>query len=103
MLDSAGASSSLDSAEQNLNNLDSEVDVPQHTTSRIHTYHPHENIIGDPASGVQTRHQVSNDLSCFYTKVADIQNRVSFSCFISQVEPATYKEALGEDSWVNAM
>jgi len=52
-LDSAGASSSsLDPAEQNLNNLDSEVNVLQHTTSRIHNYHPHENIIGNPSSGV---------------------------------------------------
>ena len=66
-------------------------------------YHPRENIIGNPSSGVQTRHQVSNALSCFYTKVADIQNRVSFYCFISQVEPATYKGVLREESWVNAM
>ena len=103
-VDSAGTSSfSLDSAAQNLTNLDSEVIVTPHTISRIHSYHPHENIIGNSEVGVQTRHQVSNALSCFYSKVADIQNRVSFSCFISQVEPATYKEALREESWVNAM
>ena len=65
-MDIAGVSSpSLDSAVHNLNNLNSEVVVPQHTTSRIHDYHPHENIIGDPDVGVQMRHQVSNALSCF--------------------------------------
>ncbi|MDV3153283.1 MAG: hypothetical protein Q8755_02790, partial [Candidatus Phytoplasma australasiaticum] len=58
----------------------------------------------DPTKSVQTRSQLSsNALACFYSKVQKYQNRFFHSCFISQVEPRSYKEELKENSWANAM
>ncbi|XP_076949129.1 uncharacterized protein LOC143621659 [Bidens hawaiensis] len=69
------------------NNFQSEVLVPIEVVPRTVSYHPEENIIGDLNAGVQTRCQLDQNLQCFYSKV----------------EPNTYKEALTEESWVNAM
>ncbi|KAJ0851918.1 putative RNA-directed DNA polymerase [Helianthus annuus] len=70
---------------------------------RTLSYHPSEQIIGDLQSGVKTRDQINKRLTCFYSSVAPLQEEFSLKCFISQVEPKTYKEALTEESWVNAM
>ncbi|KAJ0589143.1 putative RNA-directed DNA polymerase [Helianthus annuus] len=86
-----------------ITNLESEVVVPDTVMPRTLSYHPSEQIIGDLQSGVKTRHQTDHALTCFYSDIADMQKEVSYKCFISQIEPRTYKEALTEDSWVNAM
>ncbi|KAL9996279.1 putative RNA-directed DNA polymerase [Helianthus debilis subsp. tardiflorus] len=90
-------------AEQNVTNLEGNVDVPGEVMPRTLSYHPEELIIGELQSGVRTRRQIDQGLTCFYSTVAPLQTEFSLSCFISQVEPRTYKEALTEDSWVIAM
>ncbi|KAJ0955734.1 putative RNA-directed DNA polymerase [Helianthus annuus] len=88
---------------QNITNLEGEVDVPGEAMPRTLSYHPEELIIEELQSGVRTRRQIDQGLTCFYSIVAPLQTEFSLSCFISQIEPRTYKEALTEDSWVNAM
>ncbi|XP_035844472.1 uncharacterized protein LOC118491109 [Helianthus annuus] len=90
-------------ADQNVTNLEGEVDVPGEVMPRTLSYHPEELIIGELQSGVRTRRQIDHDLTCFYTKVSPLQTEFSLTCFISQIESRTYKEALAEDSWVIAM
>ncbi|KAJ0458572.1 putative RNA-directed DNA polymerase [Helianthus annuus] len=90
-------------ANQNVTNLEGEVDVPGEAMPQTLSYHPEELIIGELQAGVRTRHQIDQGLTCFYSTLASLQTEFSLSCFISQVEPRTYKEALTEDSWVNAM
>ena len=86
-----------------ISNLQSEVIVPNTVMPWTLSYHPSEQIIGDLQSGVKTRDQINRALTCFYSSVAHLQEEFSLKCFISQIEPRTYKEALTKDSWVNAM
>jgi hypothetical protein len=59
--------------------------------TRIQSSHPIENIIGDLNERV-TRSQASKEaLICL------------FSCFISQVEPKNWKEAMLDNNWIEAM
>ncbi|KAJ0568678.1 putative RNA-directed DNA polymerase [Helianthus annuus] len=90
-------------ANQNVTNLEGDVDVPSEVMPRTLSYHPEELIIGELQWGVRTRRQIDQGLTCFYSTVAPLQTDFSLSCFILQIEPRTYKEALTEDSWVNAM
>ncbi|GJZ54352.1 integrase, catalytic region, zinc finger, CCHC-type containing protein, partial [Tanacetum coccineum] len=54
--------------------------------------HPIDNVIGDPSKPVSTRHQLQTEaLFCY------------FDDFISFVEPKSYKEALTESCWIEAM
>ncbi|GJT69914.1 retrovirus-related pol polyprotein from transposon TNT 1-94 [Tanacetum coccineum] len=51
-----------------------------------------DNVIGDPSRPVFTRHQLHDEaLFCY------------FDAFFSFVEPKSYKEALTESSWIEAM
>ncbi|XP_022023786.1 uncharacterized protein LOC110924051 [Helianthus annuus] len=86
-----------------ITSLQSEVDVPDTVMPRTLSYHPSEQIIGDLQSGVKTRDQINRALTCFYSSTAYLQEEFSLKCYILQIEPITYKEALTEDSWVNAM
>ncbi|KAJ0820166.1 putative RNA-directed DNA polymerase [Helianthus annuus] len=88
---------------QNVTNLEGNVDVSSEVMPRTLSYHPEELIIGDLQSGVRTRRQIDQGLTYFFSTVAPLQTEFSLSCFVSQIEPRTYKEALTEDSWVNAM
>ncbi|XP_076902030.1 uncharacterized protein LOC143556641 [Bidens hawaiensis] len=88
--------------EENVSNLQDNVSVSAGIIPRTLSYHPEENIIRDIHTGVHTRSQVDQILQCFYTQVSTLQSRFLFKCFISQIEPKTYKEALTEESWVNA-
>ena len=81
----------------NINNLSDTVNVPQEEMPRTYTYHPSENIIGELQAGVKTRSQINKALSCFYTKVAPLTEVCFYSCFISQMEPKSVTEALGDD------
>ncbi|MCG5051304.1 hypothetical protein L2164_21815, partial [Pectobacterium brasiliense] len=94
---------SEEGANKNVTNLEGNVDVPSEVMPRTLSYHPEELIIGELQSGVRTRHQIDQGLTSFYSSVAPLQTEFSLCCFISQIEPRTYKEALTEDSWVNAM
>ncbi|GJT10571.1 retrovirus-related pol polyprotein from transposon TNT 1-94 [Tanacetum coccineum] len=51
-----------------------------------------DNVIGNPSRLVSIRHQLQNEaLFCY------------FDAFLSSVEPKTYKEALKESCWIEAM
>lgn len=52
---------------------------------------------------MQTRHQLSKGLSCFYVSAVKYQTKFLHTLFISQVEPRDWKQAMKEESWVNAM
>ncbi|GKB99166.1 hypothetical protein Tco_0985303 [Tanacetum coccineum] len=54
--------------------------------------HPIDNVIGDPSRPVSTRHQLQDEALLCY-----------FDTFLSSVEPKSYKEALTESSWIEAM
>ncbi|GJU82902.1 retrovirus-related pol polyprotein from transposon TNT 1-94 [Tanacetum coccineum] len=55
-------------------------------------YHPIDNVIDDPSRPVSTRHQLQDEaLFCY------------FDAFLSSVEPKSYKEALTESYWIEAM
>ena len=58
--------------------------------SRVPLHHPLSQIIGDPAQGVQTRHQVSNNFCMFVN-------------FVSLMEPKKINEALQDSDWIKAM
>ncbi|KAJ9547010.1 LOW QUALITY PROTEIN: hypothetical protein OSB04_019553 [Centaurea solstitialis] len=51
--------------------------------------HPIDQVLGDPSTGVKTRHQASNH--CLYV------------CFLSENEPSKIEEALTDPFWVSAM
>ncbi|GJZ67542.1 retrovirus-related pol polyprotein from transposon TNT 1-94 [Tanacetum coccineum] len=54
--------------------------------------HPIENVIGDPSRPVSTRQQLQDEaLFCY------------FDAFLSSVEPKSYKDALTESSWIEAI
>ncbi|GKC66968.1 retrovirus-related pol polyprotein from transposon TNT 1-94 [Tanacetum coccineum] len=54
--------------------------------------HPIANVIGDPSRSVSTRKQLQTDAMWCY-----------FDAFLTSVEPKTYKEAMLEPSWIDAM
>ena len=58
--------------------------------SRTPLYHPISQVIGDLASGVQTRHRVSNNFCMFVN-------------FVSLMEPKKIHEALKDSDWIKAM
>ncbi|GJY59996.1 retrovirus-related pol polyprotein from transposon TNT 1-94 [Tanacetum coccineum] len=54
--------------------------------------HPIANVIGDPSRSVSTRKQLQTDVMRCY-----------FDAFLTSVELKTYKEAMLEPSWIDAM
>ncbi|GJT20475.1 retrovirus-related pol polyprotein from transposon TNT 1-94 [Tanacetum coccineum] len=55
-------------------------------------YHPLQNIIGDPSRPISTRFQIHEQaLFCDY------------DAFLTSVEPKTYKDALTQSCWIEAM
>ncbi|GKD36143.1 retrovirus-related pol polyprotein from transposon TNT 1-94 [Tanacetum coccineum] len=50
-----------DDAEADMNNLDKTIQISPNPTSRIHKYHPLDQVIGDLQSAIQTR-KMSNNL-----------------------------------------
>ena len=51
--------------------------------------HPAEQVIGNPLDGVKTR--------------AATQNECMYAAYLSKIEPSTYKEALLDPDWIEAM
>ena len=73
--------------------LDSESHEEKGPSSRIKQNHPLEDIVGN-----------MNELTlrkCTIDKC--VANFVSYSCYLSQVEPTKVEEALQDESWVEAM
>ncbi|GJZ92942.1 retrovirus-related pol polyprotein from transposon TNT 1-94 [Tanacetum coccineum] len=73
------------------NNVHSVNQPPEHI-SKWTKDHPIDNVIGDPSRPVSTRHQLQNEALFYY-----------FDAFLSSVEPKSYKEALTESFWIEAM
>ncbi|KAJ0550450.1 putative RNA-directed DNA polymerase [Helianthus annuus] len=68
--------------------------------------YPQQNIIGDVHRGVQTRNQLRNNRNAgLYSAIRESgqQNDWSFACYVSQEEPKSWKEALKDSAWVEAM
>ncbi|GKC74568.1 retrovirus-related pol polyprotein from transposon TNT 1-94 [Tanacetum coccineum] len=85
--------SSEDSSSQVVipNNVHLMNQPPEHINQWT-TDHPLDNVIGDPSRPVSTRHQLQDEtLFCY------------FNAFLSSVEPKSYKEALTESYWIEAM
>ncbi|GJV98917.1 retrovirus-related pol polyprotein from transposon TNT 1-94 [Tanacetum coccineum] len=73
------------------NNVHSLNQPPEHINKWTKD-HPIDNVIGDPSRPVSTRHQLQDEaLFCY------------FDAFLSSVEPKSYKEALTESCWIEAM
>ncbi|KAM0002892.1 putative RNA-directed DNA polymerase [Helianthus debilis subsp. tardiflorus] len=90
----------------NWNNLGINARVPDNPEMRIHDTHPQQNIIGDVHRGVQTRNQLRNNRNAgLYSAIRESgqQNDWSFACYVSQEEPKSWKEAMKDSSWVEAM
>ncbi|GJT65395.1 retrovirus-related pol polyprotein from transposon TNT 1-94, partial [Tanacetum coccineum] len=68
------------------------VNQPPEHVSKWTKDHPIDNVIGDPSKPVSTRHQIQNEAIFCY-----------FDAFLSSVEPKSYKEALTESCWIEAM
>ena len=85
-------------------NLGDDIPVNNVVSTRVNKNHPVENIIGDPHTGVQTRHRVEACSSLYaMIKISGILHIFLYSCFISQVEWKNVQMALKDNSWVEAM
>ncbi|GKE28891.1 retrovirus-related pol polyprotein from transposon TNT 1-94, partial [Tanacetum coccineum] len=73
------------------NNVHSINQPPEHINKWTKD-HPIDNVIGDPSRPVSTRHQLQDEALLCY-----------FDAFLSSVEPKSYKEALTESCWIEAM
>ncbi|GKE89080.1 retrovirus-related pol polyprotein from transposon TNT 1-94, partial [Tanacetum coccineum] len=80
--------SSEESSSQNVNSINQ----PLKHIFKWTKDHPIENVIGNPSRSVSTRHQLQDEAMFCY-----------FDAFLSFVEPKTYKEALEESCWIEAM
>ncbi|GJT32438.1 putative ribonuclease H-like domain-containing protein [Tanacetum coccineum] len=99
-------------AKADFTNLESNVNVSPIPTSRIHTNHPTNQILGDLTLAVQTRSKVSKTFEShsFVSNILkqrrnnhkDFQHCL-FTCFLSQVEPKKISDALEDESRVDAM
>ncbi|KAJ0936201.1 putative RNA-directed DNA polymerase [Helianthus annuus] len=90
----------------NINNLGINARVRDVPETRIHDTHSRQNIIGDVQSGVQTRNQLrNNQIVGLYSAIRESgeQNDWSFAYYVCQVKPKSWKEAMKDDSWVEAM
>ncbi|GJT14502.1 putative ribonuclease H-like domain-containing protein [Tanacetum coccineum] len=99
------------SADANLNNLETTINVSPISTTRIDKDHPKDQIIGDFNSAIQTRRmtKISDEhaMVCYINKQRrtnhkDYQNCL-FACFLSQMEPKKVIQALEDPSWIEAM
>ncbi|GJX47731.1 putative ribonuclease H-like domain-containing protein [Tanacetum coccineum] len=98
-------------AEADLNNFETTMNVSPIPTTRIHTDHPKDQIIGDINSATQTRRmtKISKEHAMVSyikkqrrTNHKDYQNCL-FACFLSQIEPKKVTQALINSSWIEAM
>ena len=87
--------------ELNDTNLDSNIQVEYHPSSRVQKNHPLDLVIGDVHTPMQTRTKlksISKNLN-----IDENANLCLFSCFLSQIEPKKTHDALKDPTWVEAM
>ena len=88
-----GTPSVVDDSANITTSLDSESHEKKGPSSRIKKNHPPEDIVGD-----------MNELTLRKRTVDKcVANFVSYSCYLSQVEPTKVEEALQDESWIEAM
>ncbi|GJS81686.1 hypothetical protein Tco_0748227 [Tanacetum coccineum] len=68
------------------------INQPPERINKWNKNHLIDNVIGDPFRPVSTRHQLQDEAIFCY-----------FYAFLSSVEPKSYKEALTESYWIEAM
>ncbi|GJT62750.1 putative ribonuclease H-like domain-containing protein [Tanacetum coccineum] len=95
-------------AEADFNNMEPSTIVSPIPTTRVHSIHPKDQIIGDPKSAVQTR-GMSKKNSREHAMISYIQKQKRtnhkdfqnclFACFLSQQEPTKIAQALDDESW----
>ncbi|GJY86421.1 putative ribonuclease H-like domain-containing protein, partial [Tanacetum coccineum] len=99
------------SAEADLNNLETTINVSLIPTTRIHKDHPKEQIIRDINSATQIRSMIKMSEEHAMIIYINKQRRINhkdyqnclFACFLSQMEPKKVIQALADSSWVEAM
>nr|GEU99283.1 hypothetical protein [Tanacetum cinerariifolium] len=79
------------SKESSCQNVHSTNQPPDHITKWTKD-HPIDNVFGNPSRLVSTRQQLQDEALLYY-----------FDAFLSFVEPKSYKEALEESSWIEAV
>ena len=87
--------------ELNDTNLDSNIQVEYHPSSRVQKNHPLDLVIGDVHTPMQTRTKlksISENIN-----IDENANICLFSCFLTQIEPKKAHDALKDPAWVEAM
>ncbi|GJU67824.1 putative ribonuclease H-like domain-containing protein [Tanacetum coccineum] len=98
-----------DGPEVKLGNIPNSYAVPITPNTRIHKDHPHENMIGDLQSSIQTKGMKESTsklgfLNTIYEeKTHEDLYTCLFACFLSQEEPKRVAKALCDPSWIEAM
>ncbi|GJR71214.1 putative ribonuclease H-like domain-containing protein [Tanacetum coccineum] len=95
--------------EVDLGNIINSYILPTTPNTRIHKYHPIDNVIGEVQSTVQTRRMSKptseqgflNDV--YEQKTHDTLNTCLYACSLSQIKPTSVAKALSDSSWVEAM
>ncbi|GKE42539.1 putative ribonuclease H-like domain-containing protein, partial [Tanacetum coccineum] len=101
--------SDKDELEFDFGNITNSYTIPPTPNTRIHKDHPITNVIRDVKSTIQTRRMTKSTseqwfLSVMYKdKTYDTLNTCLYTCFLSQIEPASIAKALSDSSWVEAM
>ncbi|GJY28237.1 putative ribonuclease H-like domain-containing protein [Tanacetum coccineum] len=98
--------------KDDFHNMESSTIVSPIPTTRVHSIHPKDQIIGDPRSAVQTRGMTKKS-SREHAMISYIQKQrrsnhkdfqnCLFACFLSQQEPTKIAQALDDESWVEAI
>ncbi|GKB69553.1 putative reverse transcriptase domain-containing protein [Tanacetum coccineum] len=100
-----------DSAEADLNNLETAMNVSPIPRTRIHKDHPKDQIIGDINSATQTRRMTKSAQKHAMVSYIKKQRRTNhkdyqnclFAYFLSQIEPKKVTQALTDPSWIKAI
>nr|GFA19323.1 hypothetical protein [Tanacetum cinerariifolium] len=95
--------------EADVSNMETTISASPTPTFKIHKDHPKRQIIGPVDTLIQTRHK-SKDveeksfIAAIYQKTDPaLLQFCLFLCFLSQVEPKKFTDALQDPSWVEAM
>nr|GEY27967.1 hypothetical protein [Tanacetum cinerariifolium] len=66
--------------------------TPVHEQGETSSYHPLEQVIGNPSQSVRTRRQLESDAKMYM-----------FTLTVSRTEPTNIKEAMADSAWIESM